>query len=160
MDQIYIIQDIQLGRSLERLTVMAKILPKFADPNPAHSKFCMILKMHNPNFARSKFWMIQILHFPNFAWSNFCTIQTWQDPNSAQSKYYPIQIFHNPNPLFSYNFIYQRSIVMGCACLDMIRIFFLFFWGEITTVHKWQLGRKAKNSLRPEEQYQKYRRLR
>ena len=31
--------------------------------------------------------------------------------------------------------------------------FFLFFWGEITTVHKWQLGRKAKNSLRPEEQY-------
>ena len=95
-------------RSLERITVMAKILQKSADANL--SKFCMIQIIHDSNFSRAK-------------------------------------------SLFFYNFIYQRSIVMGCACLDMIRIFFLFFWGEITTVHKWQLGRKAKNSLRPEEQY-------
>ena len=104
--------------------------------------------MHNLNLARSKFCTIQIWHDPNFAQSKRGMIQILHNPNITPSKFFTIQ-----NPLFYYNFIYQRSIVMGCACLDMIRIFFLFFWGEITTVHKWQLGRKAKNSLRPEEQY-------
>ena len=113
----------------------------------------MIQILHDPNFEWSKSCTIQILALSKFTLSKFYTFQTWQDPKSAESKYYTIQIFHDPNHLFFYNFIYQRSIVMGCACLDMIRIFFLFFWGEITTVHKWQLGRKAKNSLRPEEQY-------
>ena len=134
------------------------------DPNNTRSKSCTIQILHNPNPAKSKFCMILKMHNLNLARSKFCTIQIWHDPNFAQSKRGMIQILHNPNitpskfftiqnPLFYYNFIYQRSIVMGCACLDMIRIFFLFFWGEITTVHKWQLGRKAKNSLRPEEQY-------
>ena len=119
--------------------------------NLAKSKFCTNQILHNP-------CTIQILYYPNFAWSKFCTIQILHDPNFANSKRGRIQIMHNPNitpskAFIFLQFIYQGSIVMGCACLDMNRIFFLFFWGEITTVHKWQLGRKAKNSLRPEEQY-------
>ena len=43
-------QDVKLCKSLERITVMAKILPKFTDANL--SKFCMIQIIHDPNFSR------------------------------------------------------------------------------------------------------------